>query len=128
MNRFLGWLLAAAALFAGWRAYGWPGIVLALTLIAFWLVLQFNRALRVMKNAAGAPVGHVGSAVMLHSRLRRGMTMLQVVTMTHSLGRKLPHGADTWTWGDAGGVTLTLVFGAGKLTQWTLDRRDAGAG
>ena len=122
MNRSLGWLLTAVALFAGWRAYGGPGLVLAVTLIVFWLVLQFNRALRVMKNATGAPVGRVESAVMLHSRLHRGMPMVQVVTLTRSLGRKLTTGPDTWAWGDAGGAKVTLVFDGGKLTQWTLGR------
>lgn len=128
MNQYLGWLLAGIGLLAGWRSYGWQGLVLAVTLIVFWLLLQFNRALRVMKNAAGAPVGHVESAVMLHSRLQRGMPMVQVVTMTRSLGRKLAAVPDTWTWGDAGGATVTLVFDGGKLKQWTLGRGEPGAG
>ena len=85
MNPVVGWSLAAAALFAGWQGYGWQGLVFSATLIVFWLVLQFNRALRVMKNAASAPVGHVKSAVMLHSKLQPRLTLMQVVTLTHSL-------------------------------------------
>ena len=35
----IGWALAAAALLAGWLSYGWRGLVLALSVIAFWLLL-----------------------------------------------------------------------------------------
>ena len=62
-----------AALAAGYVGYGWPGVVLALTVVVFWLLLQFSRALRTLRNAASGPVGQVASAVMLHSRLKAGM-------------------------------------------------------
>jgi hypothetical protein len=122
MNQSVGWALAGAALFAGWQAYGWQGLVFAITLIVFWLVLQFNRALRIMKNAASAPVGHVDSAVMLHARLQPRMTLMQVVALTRSLGRKLNDEPPTWAWSDAGGATVTLVFGGAKLERWALSR------
>ena len=126
MNAPVGSALAAAALFAGWQGYGWQGLVFAFTVIVFWLVLQFNRALRVMKNAAGAPVGHVKSAVMLHSKLQSRLTLMQVVAMTHSLGRKLSADPETWAWSDAGGATVTLVFVSGKLERWALSRAEQG--
>lgn len=122
MNTIVGVLLAVAALFAGWQAYGGQGLVLALTLIVFWLVLQFNRALRVMKNATSAPLGHVDSAVMLHSRLRRNMTLVQVVALTRSLGRRVAADAETWAWSDAAGATVTLELADGKLKNWALSR------
>jgi hypothetical protein len=125
LNPVIGWVLALLALLAGWQSYGWPGVALAITLIAFWLVLQFNRALRVMKNAAGAPVGHVDSAVMLHSRLRTGMTLVQVVAMTRSLGRKVATDAETWSWSDASDAKVTLVMTGGKLRHWTLTRAES---
>lgn len=128
MNQSVGWALAGAALFAGWQAYGWQGLVFAITLIVFWLVLQFNRALRIMKNAASAPVGHVDSAVMLHARLQPRMTLMQVVALTRSLGRKLNDEPPTWAWSDAGGATVTLVFGGAKLDRWTLSRVPAASG
>lgn len=130
MDRSLGWLLAALAVASGWLAYGWPGVVLAFTLIVFWLLLQFNRALRVMKNAASAPVGHVDSAVMLHSKLQRGLTMLQVVVLTRSLGRRQAAGTgagpaeERWAWSDAGGASVTLRFNGGRLVDWELGRAD----
>ena len=125
MSPVVGWLLAVVALLAGWQSYGWQGLALALTLITFWLVLQFNRAIRVMKNAASAPVGHVDSAVMLHSRLRAGMTLVQIVAMTRSLGRKVAAAPETWAWSDAGDATVTLVLVGGKLRDWALSRRES---
>ncbi len=122
MNPVVGWALALAALFAGWQSYGWQGLVFSITLIVFWLVLQFNRALRVMKNAASAPLGHVKSAVMLNAKLEPRMTMLQIVALTRSLGRKLQAEPETWAWSDVGGATVTLVFKGGKLDSWALTR------
>ncbi|MFM7703598.1 MAG: hypothetical protein ACKO6D_01535, partial [Rubrivivax sp.] len=68
MSPWVGWALAAGALATGWLSYGWAGLVLAVTCIVFWLLLQFSRAMRVMRMAASRPVGTVDSAVMLHSK------------------------------------------------------------
>jgi hypothetical protein len=122
MNPLIGWSLAVAALVLGWQLYAWQGVVMAITLIVFWLVLQFNRALRVMKNAASAPIGHVDSAVMFHARLRAGLTLVQVVALTRSLGRKEAADPETWSWVDGGGTSVNLVFVAGKLRHWSLQR------
>ena len=89
MSPLLGWGLAAVAVVGGFVAYGWQGLVLAISVVVFWLLLQFSRALRVMRGAAANPVGHTDNAVMLQARLRPGMRMLQVVTLTRSLGRKV---------------------------------------
>jgi len=124
MNPIVGWALAAAALAAAWYSYRWPGLALAATVIVFWLLLQFNRALRVMKNASYAPVGHVDSAVMLNAKLKSGMTMLQVVGVTKSLGRKLSDAPETWAWVDASGATVTITLDGGKLTHWALTREN----
>ena len=122
MNARLGWLLAAVFAFAAWRAYDWAGLAFAASAIVFWLLLQFNRAVRVMKNAADTPVGHVGSAVMLHAWLAHGMTMLQIVTRTKSLGRKVEGTEDDWRWSDDGGASVTLHFEHGRLVRWQIDR------
>ena len=50
MNPRLGWLLAALFAFAAWRAYDLAGLAFAASAIVFWLLLQFNRAVRVMKS------------------------------------------------------------------------------
>ena len=122
MNPILGWALAAAALAAGWRGYGWSGIALALSVIVFWLLMQFNRSLKVMRNAASAPVGHIDSAVMLNSKLSAGLPMLRVVTLTRSLGRRVTEEPETWAWVDASGSNVTIVFDKGRCQRWTLNR------
>jgi hypothetical protein len=123
MNRSLGWLLAAAALAAGGFLYGWQGVVVALTLVVFWLLLQFNRAVRVMKNAGHAPIGKVPSAVMLNAKLKPGMTMIEIVGITRSLGLEQPPKSDTWTWADEGGSAVTARLDpAGRLLSWHLSR------
>ena len=122
MNARLGWLLAAVFAFAAWRAYDLAGLALAASVIVFWLLLQFNRAIRVMKNAADSPVGHVASAVMFHAALARGMTMLQIVSKTKSLGRKVEGSDDDWRWSDDGGASVVLHFERGRLVRWQIER------
>jgi len=124
----LGWALAALLVAAAWRAYGWQGVLFALTVIVFWLLLQFSRGVRAMRQASAAPVGRIGSAVMVNAKLKPGMTMVQVLQATGSLGRKqadtpaAPDAPDTWAWTDQGESTLTLVFERGRLRSWTLAR------
>ena len=122
VNARLGWLLAALFAFAAWRAYDLAGLAFAASAIVFWLLLQFNRAVRVMKNAADSPVGHVASAVMFHAGLAPGMTMLQIVTKTKSLGRKVEGGDDDWRWSDDGGASVVLHFERGRLVRWQIER------
>ncbi len=147
MNSKLGWLLVAVAFAAGGWSYGWQGLVMAFSVTVFWLLLQFGRALRVMKNATEKPVGHVASAVMFQAKLLRHMTMLQVVGLTQSLGQKMgkravsntsntsdainteatvndqsDSGNDVWRWTDPAGDSVVLTFTQGKLTMWSLQR------
>ena len=89
MNPILGWGLAVVAVVAGWFSYGWPGVVLALSVVVFWLLLQFSRVLRVMRRAAERPIGSVDNAVMLHAKLQTGMQLLQILPLTRSLGVKV---------------------------------------
>lgn len=122
MNATLGVLLALAALVGGGVLLGWKGVILALTVIVFWLLLQFSRLMRVMQAANGAPVGRIDSAVMLQSRLRQGMKLMEVLPLTRSLGAKVEGRDETWAWTDAGGLRLELQFARGVLQQWTLQR------
>jgi hypothetical protein len=59
---------------------------------------------------------------MFNAWLRRGLTMLQVVTKTKSLGRKVGAGEDDWAWTDAGGSSVSLHFERGRLVRWQLER------
>jgi hypothetical protein len=125
MNAVFGWLLALAALAAGWRGYGWQGLALAFSVIVFWLLIMFNRSVRVMRMAAESPVGVVGSAVMLNAKLTVGVPMLQVVAFTKSIGQRVAEEPDTWEWRDASGSDVTIVFEKGRCKRWTLNRPTA---
>jgi hypothetical protein len=127
MNPWIGWALAALLMVIGWTAYGWQGALAALSATVFWMLLQFNRAVRVMRNASHAPIGHIDSAVMLQSRLKPGLTMLQIVSMTRSLGRRIGTGEDDWAWRDPGDIEVILHFQGGKLVSHELVRPSAGA-
>lgn len=126
MSAALGWALVAMAVAAGYMIYGWKGVVLALTIVAFWMLLQFSRAMRVLRIASTNPVGFVASAVMLHSRLRPGMRLPEVLVLTRALGTKLGEDAatasETWAWTDAGGDTVQIVLSHGRLQRWELQR------
>lgn len=126
MNPVVGIALALAALVGGGLLLGWKGVILALTVVVFWLLLQFSRLMRVMQTANGAPVGQIDSAVMLQSRLREGIKLMDVLPMTKSLGAKVEGQAETWAWTDAGGIRLELQFRKGVLQRWEL-RRPPGA-
>jgi hypothetical protein len=128
MNPWIGWGLVVVLFVAGSMSYGWQGALAALTVTVFWLLLQFNRTIRVMKNAAHAPIGHVASAVMLHSKLKPGLTMLQVVNLTRSLGGRVGENDDVWSWRDPGDAEVVLRFENGKLQTHELTRPGATAG
>ena len=128
MNNALGVLLALAALALGYLGYGWPGVVLALTVVVFWLLLQFSRALRVLRAASARPVGTVANVVMLQARLQRGMSLQAVLRLTGSLGRPVEGEADTFTWQDAGGDQVRLRLVGGRLSEWQLLRAAQGSG
>lgn len=122
MNPVLGWGMAALAIVAGWFSYGWPGVALAVSVIAFWLLMQFNRSLRVLRNAGNAPIGHIDSAVMLNAKLQAGMPMIKVVALTKSLGRRVSEEPEQWAWADPGGSEVVLDFEHGLCKRWALNR------
>jgi hypothetical protein len=125
MSATLGWALAAAAVVVGFLGYGWRGVVLALTVVVFWLLLQFSRTLRVLRSAAHSPVGHVDNAVMLQARLSTGMRLPQVIALTRSLGRKVRDQPETFAWRDGGGDEVELEFVHGRCVRWQLRRAAA---
>ena len=123
MSPVVGWALAAAAVVVGWLGYGWRGMVLAISVVVFWLLLQFSRSLRALREAAKRPVGTVASAVMLNARLRRGLRLADVIKMTGSLGLKLGDEPERFAWRDAGGDSVEVEFARdGRVTAWQLVR------
>jgi hypothetical protein len=131
MKPSIGGALAVAALASGYLSYGWRGLVLALTVIAFWLLLLFSRTLRVLRNAAQSPLGHVDSAVMFNAKLNAGMRLPEVIALTRSLGRKISdqtvEGCEMFVWRDGGGDEVELSFVNGRCTQWFLRRNGTAA-
>jgi hypothetical protein len=125
MSPWAGWALAVAALAAGWLGYGARGVALAVSVIAFWLLLQFTRLMRVMRSAAESPVGHVPSAVMLNAKLHAGLPLAKIVAMTKSLGQRADDSQEVYTWTDAGGARVSITFANGRCARWVLTRPPA---
>ncbi len=129
MSATLGWALALSALVAGYVGYGWPGVVLALSVVVFWMLLQFSRALRAMRKAAGRPVGRVDNAVMLHARLRTGLRLVDVMKLTRSLGQPANDSdrpePEVFVWTDEAGDSVRVELRAGQVSAWVLQRADA---
>lgn len=121
------WLLAVAVLVMAWVQYGAPGLVLALGVLLFWLLLQFTRVMTVMKSAARRPKGYVRDAASLHRRLRLGVKLFDLVRATGGLGvLASAEGAqpEIYHWTDSGGVRLICTFENGRLVAHELGRGD----
>ena len=126
------WALALAAAVAGYVGWGWQGLVLALTVVMFWMLLEFNRTLRVMRNAASRPKGAIDSAVMFNSKLQRGMLLSQVMQISGSFGVAPTNeplasvtkagSAESYSWTDNSGASVHVQLSDGKVTAWTLQR------
>jgi NaMN:DMB phosphoribosyltransferase len=118
--------LVIAGGFLAFRAYGWPGLALLAGGLMMWALLHMTRMLKVLQRAADRPIGTVSSAVMLHSRLSRGMTLLQVLSLTRALGQRLGDNLDAATeryqWTDSSNATVHCMFAHGKLAEWELVR------
>lgn len=127
MSATLGWALAVLAVAAGYVGYGWPGVVLAITVVVFWLLLQFSRSLRVLRDASGRPVGSVDNAVMLQARVQPGMRLVDVLKLTRSLGTKVgDEPAEAFVWRDGAGDAVRIELRGGKVSGVTLTRAGAG--
>ena len=124
MGAVLGWTMAVAAIALGYAVYVWPGVAKAISLVVFWLLLQFSRAMRVMRIAGQGPKGLVPSAVMLHAKLHAGMTLLQVIGLTWFFGFRV-NGVD-FIVPEAEAAAIIIALAAGEaneegLTRWIRD-------
>ncbi|MBA2960675.1 MULTISPECIES: glycerate kinase [Ramlibacter] len=129
-QRILVPLAGVAVAVLAWRAYGWPGVAIALTGIVMWALLHFTRLTQVLKRAGERPIGYCDSAVMLNAKLRPGLTLLHVIGMTRALGEQLsPKDAqpEVYRWTDGSASHVTCDFAHGKLARWELHRPDPGA-
>jgi len=123
-------ILGVAVVAIAWRAYGWPGVALAVGGIVMWMLLHFTRMMKVLQRAANRPVGWCDSAVMLNAKLRPGVNLLHVVAMTRALGEQLSpkdEQPEVYRWTDGSASHVTCEFAQGKLVKWTLFRPPAPA-
>ncbi len=123
-------LVGIVLLGLAYRSYGWQGVALVGGAIVMFLLLHFNRAMKVLQRAAERPVGYVDSAVMLNAKLKPGSTLMHVVAMTRALGElKSQDGTqpELYRWTDNGNSWVDATFVDGKLKEWMLTRPDVPA-
>ena len=122
----LGVIAAVLVVLAvAWNSYQWAGVAMVVTGGVMWILLHFTRSLQVLKRAVNRPIGHVGSAVMLNAKLKKGASLLHVIAMTKSLGmQQSPKGEqpEIFRWTDAGLSHVTCEFRNSKLVSWALVR------
>ena len=124
-QRTINAVLAASALLAGWWSFGWAGLVLAVTVLVFWTILQFNRASSQLRNVADRPKGMVDSVVTLQSKLGHGMTMAEVLAISNSLGQRMNERGNEWLWRDSYGNQIVVTFRRGSVERWSATRTDS---
>ena len=108
-----------------WHQYKWPGVAVATGAVVMWILLHFTRMVTVLSRAANRPVGHVGSAVMLNVKLKKGVNLMHVIAMTKSLGVRLSEEnaqPEIFKWTDPGDSFVVCTFKAGKLQGWEMTR------
>jgi hypothetical protein len=123
-QRTINVVLAATALLAGWWSFRWAGLALAITVMAFWSILQFNRASRQLRNVADRPKGMVDSVVTLQSKLAYGMHMPDVLAISNSLGQRVNERGNDWLWRDSYGNQIVVTFRRGSVERWSATRTD----
>jgi hypothetical protein len=108
-----------------WQSAGWEGIVMAVTGFVMWLLLYFTNIMMVMRRARNSPIGYVSSAVMFQSKLKEGMTHLNVIGYSRSLGERLSpkdEEPEVFLWKDNNDNRVTATFVGGKLQSWEFKR------
>lgn len=121
------WSAMLLVLWGAWRQYGALGLMLAFSMLMFWLTIQFSQTMRVLKRAAGQPKGTVAHALKLHIKLKPGMKLLSVIGMTGSLGEMLsaPNTQpEVFRWSDHSGASVTARFLDGRLLDHSIARAE----
>ena len=110
---------------AAWIQYQWAGVAIATGAVVMWVLLHFTRMVTVLSRASNRPVGHVGSAVMLNAKLKKGVNLMHVIAMTKSLGERQSAEnvqPEIFKWTDPGDSFVICTFQSGKLKTWELTR------
>ena len=116
---------AVALVVMGYHWYGWPGVAGAVGALVMWMLLHFTRMLQILRRASSRPKGHVDSSVMLNARLHPGVSLMQVIALTRSLGELRSAAGEqpeVFRWADTGQSFVECEFSNGKLATWRLDR------
>jgi hypothetical protein len=111
-----------------WMQYQWQGVAIATGAVVMWVLLHFTRMVTVLSRAANRPVGHVGSAVMLNAKLKKGVNLMHVIAMTKSLGERLSEEKmqpEVFKWTDTGDSYVICTFKDGLLQSWEMTRPEA---
>lgn len=125
------WFYLAGALLltaVAWRTQGWAGVAMVASTVFFLMLMQFHRAMSVLRRAGAAPLGLIPSAVMLNARLKPGMSLVQLVQLAGSLGRPRPEGDDvdrgeqSLAWHDPGEAEVVVRLRRGKVVDWRFSR------
>ncbi len=114
-----------ALIVLAYLSYGWPGVVVVVSVLVMWMLLHFTRMMQVLKRATGRPIGYVDSAVMLNAKLKPKASLLHVVAMTRALGElRSPKGAqpEVFRWTDGSKSYVDCTFVSGKLAGHSLTR------
>ena len=130
-EKYLYPAFAVALLLFAYRSYEWLGVAFLISGAVTWALLHYSRVVQVFKKAANRPIGYVGSAVMVYSRLKKGQSLLHVIALTKSLGKsQIPHVdgeqktvfREVFDWTDGSDSTVRCVFENGKLVSFDLAR------
>ena len=125
--RLRTWLfpaMAAALAYAAWRSYSWPGLILALLMLSFWLLLHFTKLMRLLRTVANRPLGRVRDVGAMAKRLKPGMPLVDVMRLTLSIGalRSAPDtDSELRTWSDDAGRTAICHFEQGRLVSFRVE-------
>ena len=124
-QKFLIPAAGLALIVASYFFYGWPGVVVVVSVLVMWMLLHFTRMMQVLKRATGRPVGYVDSAVMLNAKLKPKASLMHVIAMTRALG-ELRSPKDTqpevFRWTDGSDSYVDCTFSNGKLASHSLTR------
>jgi hypothetical protein len=115
--------MAIALSYAAWRSYGLPGLLLAVLMLSFWLMLHFTKLMRLLRTVAARPMGRTRDAAALHARLKPGMAMVDVIRLTLSIGHlRTPPDTESEErlWADDTGQAVVCRFEHGRLVSFQL--------
>ena len=96
--------------------------MLDVTEVEFWLQTQFSRSMRMRRQAKESPIGRVDDVVMLHSKPKPDLHLLDVMPLTRNLGKMVADVTDTFVRTDASDERLRVEFSQDRFNAFALKR------